>query len=76
MCRVLIADDDPVRHVGGAERVLIRPDDRIAEVAEEVVVGIEIACAVRAHVRHAQVAAFVGEIPPGGFEFPVPRFAR
>ncbi len=62
-------------HVGRAERVLVRPDDRIPEVAEELIVVVQIARAVRSHVGHGQVAVLAGQKPPGRLEFPVLRLA-
>ena len=60
----------------GAERVLVRPDDRIPEVAEKLIVVVEIARAVGSHVGDAQIAVLAGEKPSGGLELPVLRLAH
>ncbi len=69
------AKQQPMPHVGRYQVALIGPDDRIAEVAVEVVVVVQIGRAARPHIRHRQVAALATQIPHRAFEFPVARRA-
>jgi hypothetical protein len=63
-------------HVSRREIVLIRADDWMAEVAEEIVVVIQIRRTARPHIRHCQIAARATQIPHRILEFPVSRGAR
>ena len=70
------ANDQPMRHVGRNQIVFVRAHDRVAEVAVELIVVVQIGRAVRPHVRHREVTPFAAEISARDFELPVSRRAR
>src|SRR5678815_4933463 len=62
------ADNQPVGHVRRTQGVLVRPDDRISEVAEELIVVVQVARAVRPDIRDAEIAMLAGQKPTGCLE--------
>ena len=67
------ANQQPMRHVGGNEVVLVRTQDRVAEVAVELIVVVQVGRAVRPHVRHGEVTALAAEISAGRLRAPSTR---
>ena len=59
--------------VGGYEIVFVATQDRIADVAVEVVVGVEVGETARPHIGQRQVAPLAAEKSRGGFDLAIAR---
>ena len=70
------ADQQAVRHVGRNQVVLVRTQERRAQIAVERIVVVQVRRAVRTHVRNRDVLPPAAQIARRRLELPIPRLAR